>query len=587
MLDTIIRGGLIVDGTGSPGTTGDVGVCDGKIVSVGERISEYAKETIDADGAIITPGFIDFHTHYDGQIFWDDTLDPSFSAGITTILGGNCGVGFAPLRSEYRKELIEMMEGVEDIPGLVLDEGLDWNWESFPDYLDRIAERKFTMDVGLSIAHAPLRVYVMGERALRHENATDNDITIMAGLVRDAMAAGAAGFSSGRTLEHKSSTGEMIPGTVTEERELLQIARAMGAKGAGVFQMVPKGASGNNFGNGISPKERLAEYHLMANISTASGRPLTYVLLQDDSDPDWWLEAAYLTDSFKAQGADLRPQISARQTTLFIHLDGYHPFRCRPTYLRLQHLPRSERAAAMRDPATKAAILVEDDVSVEMAPSPAIHHFAHRFCQNIGQLYILDYPIDYEPDETKLVGNIAVLVGKSGDEIIYDLLSEGSGNRVAVEHVHNYTRGNLQDTYNLMQHPSVLSGLADGGAHLGISCDAAMPAFQLSFWGRDRQRGPRMPIETIVKNLSADGAEVYGLGDRGLLAPGKRADINVIDMDNISVDIPELVFDLPSGGPRFIQRSHGYVATLVNGTTTRRNDIDLGLRPGRLIRSGR
>lgn len=585
MLDTVIRGGRVIDGTGSPGRSGDVGIKDGVIVSVGDKITQPAREEIDADGAIVTPGFIDPHTHYDGQFFWDDKLDSSFSAGITTVVAGNCGVGFAPFRPEFRQELIDMMEGVEDIPGLVLAEGLDWNWRSFPDYLDRIAERQYTMDVACGIAHAPLRVFVMGERALRHEMATEEDIRAMADIVRDAMAAGAAGFSSGRILEHRSSKGEMIPGTLTEERELLEIAKAMGSYGTGVFQIIPKGASGSNFGFAISPEERAAEYRLMADISRASGRPLTYVLLQDDGDPDYWKESAALAEKYASQGADIWPQVSARQITLFVHVDGYHPFRCRPTYMKLHHLPRAERVKAMRDPAVRQAILEEEDVPVEQAPSPIIHHFANRFATMAHTLYLLSMPIDYEPDETKRVGSISEQSGRPMEEIVYDWLTEGEGDNIAAQHVHNYARNDLQDTYELFQQPRVLSGLGDGGAHLGISCDAAMPTFQLAFWARDRARGPKIAVEEIVRRMTSQGAAVYGMNDRGVLAPGKRADINVIDLDRVSVEVPRYIHDLPSGGPRFVQQSRGFLATMVKGEVTRRFDEDCGRRPGRLLRT--
>ncbi len=586
-LDTIIRGGTIVDGTGVPGRTGDIGISDGVIVAVGGRLSEPARETIDADGALVTPGFVDVHTHYDGQVFWDDKLDSSFSNGVTTVTAGNCGVGFAPLRPEYRRQLIEMMEGVEDIPGIVLAEGLDWNWRSFPDYLDRIAARRYTMDVGVAIAHAPLRVAVMGERALAHEVATDAEIAEMARLVREAMAAGAVGFSAGRILEHRSSTGEAIPGTFTEKRELIEIARAMGACGAGVFQMVPLGASGNNFGLGLSREQRHEEQQFMADLARASGRPLSYVLLQDDHTPEDYIEAADLAEGFAREGLDIRPQISARQITLFVMIDGYHPFRCRPSYLEIAGLPREARAAAMRDEIRRRAILTEQDVPLAQAPSPTIHAFAKRFATMLDTLYILSTPIDYEPDNRNRLDHVATATGKTMDEVLYDLLSEGDGSRIAVQYVHNYVRGSLDDTYELLQRQRVLSGLGDGGAHLGISCDAGMPTFALAFWARDRKRGPILPVEMIVQRLTRDAAELYGLSDRGVLAPGMRADINVIDFDALSVDQPRLQFDLPEGGPRFVQSGRGYLATMVKGEVTRRFDIDTGRRPGRLVRPGR
>lgn len=587
MLDTIIRGGTVIDGTGSPGETGDIGIANGRIVAMGERMTAPARQVIDADGAIVTPGFIDIHTHYDGQFFWDDKLESSFSNGVTTVTAGNCGVGFAPQRPEHRRELIEMMEGVEDIPGIVLAEGLDWNWRSFPDYLDRIAERRYTMDVGAAISHAPLRVFVMGERAFAHEVATEEDIAEMARLVREAMAAGAVGFSSGRILEHRSSKGDPIPGTFTEARELIEIGRAMGARGGGVFQVVPLGASGNNFGMGLTPEQRHAELELMADIARTSNRPLTYVLLQDDERPDDYLEAATLADAMALEGADIRPQISARQITLFVMIDGYHPFRCRPSYLEIAGLPRDQRVRAMRDPARRRAILSESDVPAERAPSRIVHHFAQRFARMLGTLYVMSMPIDYEPGESTRLDRVAAERGRPMEEVLYDLLSEGDGTRMALQYVHNYVRGSLDDTYDLMRRPRVLAGLGDGGAHLGISCDGAMPTFQLAFWARDRRRGPKLPLELIVRRLTADGARLHGLSDRGILAPGRRADINVIDFERLSVDMPRMHFDLPEGGGRFVQSSTGYLATLVNGELTRRFDADTGRRPGRLIRPGR
>jgi N-acyl-D-amino-acid deacylase len=585
MFDTVIRGGTIIDGTGTPGVAGDIAIKDGRIAASGGRITESAREIIDADGAIVTPGFVDIHTHYDGQLFWDDKLDSSFSNGVTTVVAGNCGVGFAPHRPEFRRQLIEMMEGVEDIPGIVLDQGLDWNWRSFPDYLNRIAEKRYTMDAAVAIAHAPLRVHVMGERAFASGVATDEDIAEMARLVREAMQAGAIGFSTGRLLEHRSSKGEVIPGTFAEARELIEIGRAMGVLGSGVFQLVPQGASGNNFGLGISPAQREAEHQLMADIARASGRPVTYVLLQDDHDPDQWKHTAALADGLAAQGINLRPQISARQITLFLHIDGYHPFRCRPSYLEIQTLPREQRAKAMRDPARRRAILAEHDVSKEQAPSAMVLHFAQRFASMLDTLFVMSTPIDYEPDESSRLDRVALVAGLPMDRVLYDLLCEGDGTRLALQYVHNYARGNLDDTHALLQQPRVLSGLGDGGAHLGISCDGGMPSFQLAFWARDRHRGPTLPLEFMVRRLSADGAELYGLTDRGTLTLGKRADINVINFDDLRVQTPQLLFDLPEGGARFVQSATGYLATLVGGEVTRRHDEDTGARPGRLIKT--
>ena len=584
MLDTIIRAGTILDGTGAAPRSGDVGIVDGRIVAVGERLSGSARQIIDAGGALVTPGFIDIHTHYDGQLLWDTVMDPSFSNGVTTAIAGNCGVGFAPARAQHRRQLMEMMEGVEDIPGIVLDVGLDWRWRSFPDYLERIAARHYTMDVGVGITHAPLRVYVMGERALAHEPATDADIAEMAQQVRAAMAAGAMGFSAGRIAEHFSSRGDNIPGTFSDARELLAIARAMGEKGTGVFQLVPRGAAGTILGTGSSRAEREAEHELMVDIARVSGRPVTYVSLQLREDPDEWFTMLHRSERAHSQGMDIRPQVSARQIGLLLTLDGYHIFQCRPSYMAISHLPRAERALAMRAPQRRAAILREADVPVEQAPRPQIHGFAVRFKQELATFYAFSNPLDYEPPVECRLDQIAARTGCSMEEVLYDLLISEAGNGIAGQFAYNYAEGNLDATHSMLNNPRVLSGLGDGGAHLLLSCDGAMPTFQLSFWGRDRKRGPKLPLEMLIRRLTKDGADFYSLSDRGTLAPGKRADVNVIDFAALSVKPPRMHFDLPEGGGRLLQQSTGYLATLVNGTITRRFDTDTGLRPGRLVR---
>jgi N-acyl-D-amino-acid deacylase len=584
MLDTVIRGGRIIDGNGTPAESGDIAVANGRIVTVGGRISEAARNTIDADGALVMPGFIDVHTHYDGQLLWDDQLDSSFSNGVTTAVAGNCGVGFAPARPEYRHQLVEMMEGVEDIPGIVLDAGLDWEWRSFPDYLDRVAARQYTMDVAAAITHAPLRVFVMGERAFKHEAATAEDMAEMARLVREAMAAGACGFSTGRIMEHRSSVGDYIPGTFSEGEELIEIGRAMGSRRTGVFQVVPLGASGDILGFGVTPEQRQNEHKLMVDIARASDRPLTYLLMQWREDPEEWRTMVAASERAEEEGVTLRPQVSPRQVGLLLTIDGYHIFQCRPSYMAIAHLPRAQRVRAMREPGLRREILSEKDCPVEQATNRMTHFFAGRFASMLETFYEMSQPLDYEPDESRRLDNIAASTGRRMDEVLYDLLTEGEGYGIAGQFAYNFSGGNLDAPYQMMQHKQVLTAGGDGGAHLLMMCDAAMPTFQLAFWARDRTRGPKLPLEAMVHRLSGDPAAMYEMHDRGILAPGKRADINVVDFDALSLDIPRMQFDLPEERGRFVQRSKGYLATMVKGELTRRFDQDTKARPGRLLR---
>ena len=532
----------------------------------------------------LAPGFVDVHTHYDGQFLWDNRLDSSFSNGVTTTVSGNCGVGFAPVLPEYRHRLVEMMEGVEDIPGLVLDEGLDWKWKTFPDYLNRLDERQYTMDIAVNITHAPLRVFVMGERALNHEPATADEIAEMARLVREAVQAGAVGFSGARILEHRTSQGEYVPGTFTGDDELTAIAQALHDCGKGTFQIIPRGAAGNLVGTGSSRDERRKEHEFLVHLANTAQRPLTYLLMQNDDPEDNKMMLA-ATDEAVAEGAPLYPQVSARGTGLLLTLDGYHIFQCRPSYMEIAHLPRPERAAAMRDPARRKAIVSEANVPVELAPSKRILGLADRFCGTIGNFYLMGLPLDYEPDMDKRVDTVATRTGRTLQEVAYDHLAEGDGSQFLADFIHGYLSGDLEDAYSMLSHPRSVTGLGDGGAHLKVTCDASLPTFHLSFWARDRTRGPKLPVEMMVRKLTSEGAALYGMDDRGTLAVGKRADINVIDFEKLSLTPPHMVYDLPSGGGRLLQMPTGYIATMVAGVLTRRHDTDTGARPGRLYRS--
>ena len=584
MFDTLIRGGRLADGSGMPARTADLGIKDGRIAAIG-KMAEPARQTIDADGALVTPGFVDVHTHYDGQFLWDDRLDPSFSHGVTTAIGGNCGVGFAPV-GEYRRELIELMEGVEDIPGIVLDEGLDWSWRSFPDYLDKLGARAFSMDVACQITHPPLRVFVMGERALRHEPASGEDIAAMCDLVREAMAAGAIGFSNGRLVEHMSSRGAQVPGTFAEDDELLAIARAMGEAGHGVFQLIPKGSIGGIMKPHIGRDARIAEHRRIEAIARAAGRPLTYTVTQFSDDPDDGRALIAESDRAVAAGLPIHPQVSARGVSAIYSLDTYHVFLRRPSYRAIAHLPRAERASAMRDPQRRRAILTETNVDDDYARDPFILAVLNRLDVTLDRSYILADALDFEPDDSRKVGTLAAAAGLTPHEFIYDHYSQGDGSPFSVALSLNYAQGSLDHIHDFLGNPNVISGLADGGAHMRMICDASMPTFQLAFWTRERTRGPRLSVEAIVRKMTAEPAALYGLGDRGLVQVGRRADLNVIDYARLTVKNPRFVHDLPSGAGRLLQESEGYLATLVNGAVTRRDDTDTGARPGRLVRSG-
>ena len=580
MFDTVIRGGTIVDGTGGETFTADVAIVDGKIAEVG-KVNGQSRQSIDADGALVTPGFIDIHTHYDGQFIWDDELEPSFSNGTTTAIAGNCGVGFAPVHADMHRPLIELMEGVEEIPGIVLEEGLDWKWTSFPDYLARVSQNEFTMDVATHLPHAPLRLFVMGERALNHEPATPEDIEQMKEHVRASMAAGAIGVSGSRILEHKSSTGEHVPGTFAEEAEMLGLASAMGESGRGVFQVVPLGAAGDISGNAASHEDRLGEHRRIERIAEASGRPVTYLLHSYDHAPGEYRELMAASEKARERGLDIVPQVAARGLGVVLGLDSMHLFLVKPSYKEIAHLPRVERARAMRDPERRKRILAESADETDGLLARRIGFFG----RNISEYFVLDESLDYEPEASARIDVIAARTGRTVEEVVYDTISAGDGRQVVVKFVLNYTDGNLNSAYEMLRDPSTVSGLGDGGAHLQLICDSAMTTFHLSFWSRDRQRGPTLPIETTVNKLTGKPADLYGLSDRGRIAVGKRADINVVDFEKVGNEPPEMFFDLPKGGGRLLQHGRGYLATMVDGMLTRKNDHATGARPGRLVRS--
>jgi N-acyl-D-aspartate/D-glutamate deacylase len=585
MFDHVITGGTIVDGTGAPPYAGDVAVRDGLIVEVGGRITGEARRRIDATGALVTPGWVDVHTHYDGQVCWDDAMLPSADNGVTTVVMGNCGVGFAPVPPGKERELIELMEGVEDIPGTALYEGMPWGeWETFPEYLDFLSGRRWALDVGAQIAHGSARFYAMGERGRLNEDANADEIEAIARIVGEAVEAGAVGFSTSRTIGHRALWGTPVPGTFAADDELLAIARAMGAVGKGVFEVIPAGTVGKleNLGGERTTQE--AEHDLMRRCSIAGNRPVTFTLVQSpDYDPNLWRQILQLTTTANAAGAKLFPQVASRPIGFLTGLSAYHPFMRKPTYLEtLAALPVAERARAMRDPAMKAKLLAEPDIRPE-APG-SMENVYGLFRRSAAVMYPLSDPVDYEPDRSQTIGAMAASAGREPLEFLYDWLVEGDGRRFcSLSTVDTHAR--MEVLREMLAHEHTVTGLSDAGAHVTLICDGTMPTTQLTHWTRDRIRGEQLPIELLVHKQTARNAALYGLTDRGLLRPGLRADLNVIDHAGLRVSPPVAHDDLPAGGTRLIQPVRGYVATLCNGVQTREHDTDTGARPGRLVRS--
>ncbi len=585
MLDYVIKGGTIVDGSGDARRQGDVGVRDGLIVEVGGSITESAREVIDADGAIVTPGWVDVHTHYDGQVSWDEVMDPSAGNGATTIVMGNCGVGFAPVRPGGEKALIELMEGVEDIPGTALYEGIEWGqWESFPEYMDYIASRRYSLDIGAQVAHGALRYYVMGERGKENLDATNEDLNEMSRLVTQALTAGAVGFSTSRTIGHRALDGSPVPGTFAPDQELSAIAQAMRKAGRGVFEMIPAGTVGKLEGLGGERTTPEAELTLMADFSRQSGRKVTFTLVQSpDYAPDTWERLLEMVVTANQTGAQLFPQVPSRPIGLASGLSGYHAFQRRPTYMKLTHLSLAERAREMAKPEVKAAIMSEGDVPVDQPGSMA--NMYQLFQNAAGFMYPLADPVDYEPDPSNMLGSRAASTGENVLSLLYDYMLEQNGAAMCALMGGANVHESQEVLRKMLMHPETVTGLSDAGAHVTLICDATMPTTQLTFWARDRHLGERIPLEFLVAKQTSRNADLYGLSDRGRLAVGLRADVNVIDFENLTVSPPKAFHDLPAGGTRLIQPVKGYLATLVKGQVTRRHDADTGARPGSLVRS--
>lgn len=575
MFDLKITGGTLVDGTGGPRRVGDLAIQDGRIAAIGPRVDGPAREEIDARGLLVTPGFVDIHTHYDGQATWDPILDPSASHGVTTVVAGNCGVGFAPVHPGDHKRLVEMMEGVEDIPGTALHEGIQWEWETFPEYLDALGRRRYAMDIAAFMPHAPLRLYVMGDRGERNEPATAADIDAMAKHVREAIAAGAIGFSTSRSLNHKTLDGELVAGTYAGFEELAGLATAMCEGGGGLFEVVPSGETG------ADEAMILGEIELLAKVSKATGAVTSFLMIQSSGAPELWKKQLDLVARANAEGAKLVPQVGGRPGGMLIGLSSYHGFMRRPTFRRLESTLSGEALAeALRRPENKAAILAEKDL-----PSAPSEQFA-AMTENMAFLFPMMYPLgdppDYEPTPERSIAGLAAASGRDPWEVHYDLLASGAWTLGAFT---NYAQATQEPLRAMIAHPETILGLSDGGAHVRMICDASLPTYLLTHWARDRARGERLPLEALIHKQCAATAKAVGLDDRGTLEIGKKADVNVIDFEKLTLHAPRSVDDLPAGGRRVLQDATGYVATIVSGVVTRRHDRDTGERPGRLVRA--
>ncbi len=551
MHDLVIRGGTLVDGSGAPARDADVAVDGGTITAVGRGVGAGRRE-IDARGKLVTPGFVDVHTHYDAQATWDAELTPSIWHGVTTVVMGSCGVGFAPARPDEHEWLIGLMEGVEDIPGAALSEGIKWGWESFPEYLDALARMPRALDVGAQLAHGPLRGYVMGPRGAANEPATEADIAEMARLLGDGLRAGALGFSTSRTMLHKASDGRPVPGTFAARAELFGLGRALRDAGAGVFQIAGEHAA------------MVEELEWIEALAHEIGRPVTFNLSQIDQQPELWRK---LVERLDRTTAPVHAQVAGRAIGLMMSFEGSaHPFLVYPSF-------HGHDRAALRSPEARAQILADTPMD--------FGEFANFVATSFDKMFIVDGVPDYEPPPATCVAAIAAARGVRPQEVAYDHLAAGG---YLYFPLFNYARGDLEVVRQLQTHPRTVMGLGDAGAHCGVIADGGIPTFMLTHWTRDRSRGDKLPLEHVVRRQTRATAELFGLHDRGLVAPGYKADLAVIDYDRLALAPAHIVYDLPAGGRRLIQRAHGYDATVVSGVVVVEHDQPTGARPGRLIR---
>jgi N-acyl-D-aspartate/D-glutamate deacylase len=559
MLDLIIRGGTLIDGTGAPRRTADVGIADGKIVEVG-RIDGTATNEVDADGALVTPGFVDIHTHYDGQATWAPQLQPSSGHGVTTIVMGNCGVGFAPVKPQDHDQLIELMEGVEDIPGAALHEGLPWDWGSIAEYLDALERRPHDIDFAAQVCHGPVRLFVMGQRGADREPATAEEIAEMGRIAAEGVRAGALGFTTSRTLNHRTSKGEPTPTLTAAREELVGIARALGEVNAGVMQVVSDWPDFD------------AEAGTLLEMMRVSGRPLSVSL----SSARGYAHRAILDllTAANEEGLQMRAQVPARGIGVLIGLQAtVNPLMGSPTFRDIDAPSLAERVAVLSDPSRRAQIIAD-----------VAEHPGGRTMGMLDSVFELGDPPDYEPEPASSIAARAGRLGVNPVELLYDLMLGNNGEALLYWPILNYANGNLDAAAELLAHPHTVPGLSDGGAHVGTICDASFPTTLLSYWGRDRPRGVKFELEWIVQQQCRATAETVGLLDRGIVAPGFKADLNVIDFEHLGMHAPRLVFDLPAGGKRLLQQSIGYLHTFASGVEVCRNGESTGATPGRLVR---
>jgi N-acyl-D-aspartate/D-glutamate deacylase len=567
--DLVVRGGLVVDGTGAAAFEADIGITGGRIVGIGKNLAAGADE-IGAHGKLVTPGFVDIHTHYDGQATWDAHFSPSTNHGVTTVLLGNCGVGFAPCRPDQRATMIEVMEGVEDIPGIVMAEGLPWNWETFPSFMDALEQRRMDADFAVAVPHIPVRVYVMGQRAINREPATGHDMRRMAEIVKEGMQAGALGFSTTRVIGHRTASGDQLPVTTASEDELMTIALTMKGLGKGLFMSASEFDTGNGFSS---------EFQMLERIAQRSGQTVTFPLLQYNEAPDRWREIAEACGAARAQGHDMYGQVVGRPVGVIFGLElSRHPFQGCPSFDAIAHLPHAARVRKMMEPETRSAIIAEAQIATDDATTLGGRRF--------DLFYAMGETPNYAPPETERFDHVAARRGVSMAEVAYDTLMSQSGWGLIYWPARNYTAYTLDVVYEMLRRTDTVLGLGDGGAHVGAICDASMQTFLLSYWTRDRV-GPKLSIPEAVRMMTSETAAIAGLNDRGQIAIGYKADLNVIDYGKLSLHPPRVTFDLPAGGRRLSQRAEGYDATVVSGIVTFRDGEPTGHLPGRLIRGAR
>lgn len=565
MYDLIIKNGLIYDGIGSEPFAADIAISDEKIVKIGP-LDKEAKNTIDATGKIVTPGFVDIHTHYDGQVTWDPYLRPSTYHGVTTVVMGNCGVGFSPCKPDQRGWLIGLMEGVEDIPGTALHEGIDWEWESFPEYLNALEKKPLAIDVGTQIPHGAVRAYVMGERGINHEEATQEEIDEMKQIVQEAVEAGAYGFSTSRTEKHNDVNGNLTPSITAHKTELVEIAKALGEINKGVLQ-------------GISDFYDFdSEFDIFKSMSSESGRPISITVEQQDARPDWWLKLLDGIEDAQSQGINMFGQVPPRATGILMGLTAtLNPFRFHPSYMEIADLDLEERVKIMKDPVFKEKLLNENPVSINSLVDEIVNAY--------GKMFKLGEPANYEPDPDDSFESIGKRSAMSPQAIAYEVMLEKEGRALIYHPLFNYLPGDLSLVEKMLKHPFTIAGLGDAGAHCGAISDASFPTTLVQHWSRDRSRGDKIPLKTVIKMQTSETASLLGIDDRGVIKEGYKADINIIDYEGLTLHEPEIINDLPAGGRRLVQKASGYDYTIVSGEVAFIKGEATGALNGRLIRN--